>query len=98
MARMKVLPRLVLALAIVALFDTHSAAQFRRGILSDSAEINLFPAIAPALLLPAGTFQVEVKNQSTGPVRLLSRLDEGITRQMSENDSRLRVAETKADM
>jgi hypothetical protein len=54
--------------------------------------------VPPALLLPAGTFQVTVKNQSTGPARLLTRLDEAITSQMSENDSRLRVAETKADM
>jgi hypothetical protein len=50
------------------------------------------------LLLPSGSYQVEVKNQSTGPSRLLTRLDDAITRQMSENDSRLRIAEGKPEM
>ncbi len=58
----------------------------------------LFPAIPPALLLPAGKFQVEVKNQSTGPARLLSRLDDSITTQIAENDSRLQVAEGKPEI
>lgn len=98
MARMTTASRLLMALALCALTGINAGAQFRRGMLGDSVEINLFPAIPPALLLPAGSFQVEVKNQSTGPSRLLSRLDEAITRQMSENDSRLRIAEGKADI
>ena len=64
-----------------------ASAQFRRGILAESTEIMLFPAMPPALLLPAGKFQVDVKNQSTGPARLLSRLDDAITTQIEENDS-----------
>ena len=66
--------------------------------MADSIEINLFPAIPPALLLPAGSFQVDVKNLSTGPSRILARLDEAITSQMSENDSRLREAEGKPEL
>jgi hypothetical protein len=86
---------LAVALLVCIFAGDHAAAQFRRGILAESTEINLFPAIPPAVLLPAGSFQVDVKNQSTGPSRLLSRLDEAITRQMSENDSRLEIAEGK---
>jgi hypothetical protein len=95
---MKSLPRLVLVAAVVVVSGAHTDAQFRRGIMADSAEIMLFPAVPPAMLLPAGTFQVEVKNQSTGPTRLLTRLDEAITRQMEENDSRLQAAEAKANL
>ena len=95
---MRPLIRFAVALATVAAFSAHPDAQFRRGVLGDSAEINLFPPVPPSLLLPAGTFQVQVKNQSTGPARLLTRLDEAITSQLAENDSRLRAAETKADM
>jgi hypothetical protein len=91
-------PRLFFALAVCALAGTTADAQFRRGMLADSVEINLFPATPPALLLPAGSFQVEVKNQSTGPARLLARLDDAITRQMAENDSRLEVAEGKPQL
>ena len=95
---MKPLPRLAVTLIVVAVCSAQADAQFRRGILSETAEINLFPAIPPARLLPAGTFQVQVKNQSTGPSRLLTRLDEAITTQLSENDSRLREAEAKPEM
>jgi len=90
--------RVAAVLVLFTLLGDHAAAQFRRGMLGDSVEINLFPATPPVLLLPAGSFQVDVKNQSTGPARLLSRLDEAITRQMSENDSRLRIAEGKPDL
>lgn len=95
---MKPVAYFAVTLAVVAAFSAHTHAQFRRGMLGDSAEINLFPPVPPSLLLPAGTFQVQVKNQSTGPARLLTRLDDAITSQMAENDSRLRSAETKADM
>jgi hypothetical protein len=98
MARMTSPSRLAVVLTICTLAATDAGAQFRRGMLGEGAEINLFPATPPTLLLPAGSFQVEVKNQSTGPARLLSRLDESITRQMSENDSRLSAAEGKADL
>jgi hypothetical protein len=95
---MRPLPRLAATLIIVAACHAQADAQFRRGIMSETAEISLFPAIPPTRLLPAGTFQVQVKNQSTGPSRLLTRLDEAITTQLSENDARLREAEAKAEM
>ena len=97
MSRMRAC-RLLAVLVLSTLVANDAAAQFRRGMLGESIEINLFPAIPPALLLPAGSFAVDVKNQSTGPSRLLSRLDEAITRQMTENDSRLRAADGKADL
>jgi hypothetical protein len=98
MARMSLPARLVVAVVLCALAGENTAAQFRRGILAESTEIMLFPAIPPALLLPAGTFEVEVKNQSTGPVRLMGRLDERITTQMAENDARLQVADGRPDL
>ena len=55
---MKPFPRLAVALVVVAVSSAQADAQFRRGMLGDTAEINLFPAIPPSLLLPAGTFQV----------------------------------------
>jgi hypothetical protein len=90
--------RLFAAAVIGALAVGPASAQFRRGILAESTEVMLFPAMPPALLLPAGKFQVDVKNQSTGPARLLSRLDDAITTQMAENDSRLQVAEAKPEI
>jgi len=90
--------RLFATAVICALAAGPAGAQFRRGILAESAEIMLFPAVPPALLLPSGTFLVDVKNQSTGPARLLSRLDESITTQIAENDARLQVAEGKPQM
>ena len=98
MARMNSASRLFIVLTLIALAGIDAGAQFRRGMLGESTEINLFPATPPTLLLPAGSFQVDVKNQSTGPSRLLSRLDEAITRQMAENDSRLRIAEGKPEL
>jgi hypothetical protein len=90
--------RLVTALMLCVLVGSSASAQFRRGILAESTDIMLFPAIPPALLLPAGTFQVDVKNQSTGPARLLTRLDDAITRQLEENDSRLQPATGKPEL
>lgn len=95
---MTLLSRLFAAAVICALATGPASAQFRRGILAESTEIMLFPAKPPALLLPAGKFQVDVKNQSTGPARLLSRLDDAITTQIAENDSRLQVAESKPEI
>lgn len=89
---------LILTVLVCLLAGDHAAAQFRRGFLQETVEINLFPAIPPSTLLPAGSFLVDVKNQSTGPARLLSRLDENITRQLEENDSRLKVAEGKPEI
>src|SRR5215213_1724194 len=95
---MALLSRLLVVVLFCAVAGEGATAQFRRGILAESTEIQLFPAVPPSLMLPAGTFQVDVKNQSTGPARLLSRLDEAITRQLEENDNRLQPATGKANM
>ena len=91
-------PSRLFVIAVVCAATALTAdAQIRRGILAESTEIMLFPAVPPSLLLPAGTFHVDVKNRSTGPARLLSRLDDAITTSMAENDSRLCVADGKPE-
>ena len=90
--------RLVTVVAVFVLAGTQADAQFRRGLPASPTEISLFPVVPPALLLPAGSFDVEVKNLSTGPARLLSRLDDAITTQMSDNDRRLEAAESNGQM
>jgi hypothetical protein len=97
MARMKT-SRLVTVAAIFILAGTHADAQFRRGVPASATEINLFPVAPPALLLPAGSFHVEVKNLSTAPDLLLPRLDDAITTQMSDNDRRLEAVESNGQM
>jgi hypothetical protein len=47
MARMLVC-RLLTVLALSTLVANDAAAQFRRGMMGESVEINLFPAIPPA--------------------------------------------------
>jgi hypothetical protein len=96
MARMKT--RLVAVVAVSVLAGTNADAQFRRGLPASTAEILLFPIMPPALLLPAGSFQVEVENLSTASARLLSRLDDAIATHISDNDSRLEVAESNGQM
>jgi hypothetical protein len=97
MARMRT-SRLVAVVAVFVLAGTQADAQFRRGLPAVPTEINLFPVIPPARLLPAGSFAVEIKNLSTGPARLVPRLDEAITTQMSDNDPRLEAAEGNGQM
>jgi len=84
--------RLLAAVALCALAGDNASAQFRRGLVAEGVEINLFPAVPPTLLLPPGTFEVSVKNQSTAPERLLTQLGKTITTQLAQNDSRLRVS------
>lgn len=90
--------RLVTVVAAFIIAGTQADAQFRRGLPAGPTEIYLFPVIPPALLLPSGSFDVEVKNLSTAPARLLSRLDDVMTSQMSDNDPRLEAAEGNAQM
>ena len=90
--------RLVTVVAVFVLAGTHAYAQFRRGLPASTAEIYLFPVMPPALLLPAGSFHVEVENLSTAPARLSSRLDDAIATRISDNDRRLEVAESNGQM
>ena len=73
-------------------------AQFRRGMFGESAEITLYPLEAPAILLPAGTVRVDVRNASSASARSLERVKERITRQLADNDDRLEIVETGAAM
>src|SRR4029079_18614767 len=73
-------------------------AQFRRGILSESTEITLYPLDVPALLLPAGDVHVEVRNASSASARIAGRLQELMGRQIADNDSRLTVVEKDTDL
>ncbi|MGQ0734351.1 MAG: hypothetical protein ACT4QD_11915 [Acidobacteriota bacterium] len=75
---------------------TVAEAQFRRGILSESTEITLSPIDRPAVLLPPGDVQVEVRNASGAPARIADRLHDLLARQLTDNDSRLRVVDTGA--
>jgi hypothetical protein len=86
---------LVLALVVLA---TPAGAQFRRGILSESTEIMLYPLEVPAMLMPAGKVMVDVRNSSTAPARIVERLNESFRRQLAENDARLEVAASGADI
>lgn len=77
--------------AIVFASSAWAGAQFKRGMFSEATEITLSPLEAPALLLPAGSVQVDVRNASSASARIAERVQERITRQLTDNDSRLRV-------
>ena len=80
-------------LTIVFVCAASVGAQFRRGLFSESTEIMLYPLEAPALLLPAGTVQVELRNASGASSRIAERVQERMTRQLGDNDSRLRLVD-----
>jgi hypothetical protein len=73
-------------------------AQFRRGIFSESTEVTLYPLGLPAMLLPPGNVQVDVRNASAASARIVEKLNELIGRQLSDNDSRLSVVDKGADI
>lgn len=90
-------PSLLLAIAIFATCTTPAAGQFRRGILAESKDIMLAPIVPPALLLPPGSVDVQVRNSSTAPARVVERVRELLGRQLTDNDSRLSVADGSGD-
>lgn len=83
--------RLLIGLAAFLLSTPEVDAQFRRGMLADSIEITVYPHEPPALLLPAGPVQIEVRNATGAPARIVTRLRELFERQLVENDPRLQV-------
>ncbi|MFM8533924.1 MAG: hypothetical protein ACKOEC_10140 [Acidimicrobiia bacterium] len=85
--------RLIAVVAVFVLAESQAHAQFKRGLTSSTTEINLFPVVAPAVLLPAGSFDVEARNLSSAPERLMSRLRDALAREMAENDKRLEPVE-----
>lgn len=90
--------RFVIVLVALVLIANPLSAQFRRGILGESTEIMLYPLEVPALLIPAGKVLVDVRNSSTAPARIVERLNESFRRQLAENDARLEVVDTGADI
>ncbi len=97
MARMKT-SRLITAVAVFVLAGNPANAQFKRGLGSATTTISLFPVVPPAVLLPAGSFDVAVRNRSTAPDHVASGLRDAIAKEMSENDRRLEAVEHTAQM
>jgi hypothetical protein len=87
-------PSLLLAIAIVITATIPATGQFRRGILADSKDIMLAPIVPPALLLPAGSIEVQVRNSSTAPARVVDRVRDLLGQQLTDNDTRLSVADS----
>jgi hypothetical protein len=71
--------------------------QFRRGMFSESTEIMLAPIVPPAMLLPPGSVELQVRNSSTAPARVVARVRELLARQLTDNDSRLTTVEKSGD-
>ena len=88
----------LIALVLTVITTTAMTAQFRRGMFSESTEITLYPLDVPALLLPAGSVQLEVRNASGASARIVQRLNDLLGRQLTDNDSRLSVVEKGADV
>ena len=88
----------LIAVVLTAMTTTATTAQFRRGMFSESTEITLYPLDVPALLLPAGSVQLEVRNASGASARIVQRLNDLLGRQLTDNDSRVSVVEKGADV
>ena len=82
----------ILSAGLVVLAATTTSAQFRRGLLAESTEITLSPINPPAILLPPGAVEVQVRNTSTASARLVDRIRDLFGQQLTDNDSRLSVA------
>jgi hypothetical protein len=99
---MEISMRRAVSLASLLVFGplcaTTTEAQFRRGLFSESTEITMYPLDPPAILLPAGNVQVEVRNASGASARIVERLHDLLSRQLTDNDSRLTVVPKGADL
>jgi hypothetical protein len=80
-------------LLIAVLCAGRADAQFRRGLVAESTTITLYPLEPPALLLPAGDVHVQVRNASGASARILDRIQDRLTSQLTDNDTRLRVVQ-----
>jgi hypothetical protein len=89
--------RALLSLVVVLGCAAPLSAQFRRGIFAESTEITLSPIVPPALLLPAGSVELQVQNASPAPARVVDRVRELLGRQLTDNDSRLTVVSSAGD-
>jgi hypothetical protein len=73
-------------------------AQFRRGLLAESTEISLSPVVPPAMLLPSGSVELQVRNSSTAPARVVEQVRDMFTNQLRDNDARVRLVDTGGDI
>src|SRR5688572_125874 len=87
----------VIVLVLVLACVVPAAGQFRRGLFSESTEIMLSPIVPPATLLPPGSVELQVRNTSPAPARVVERVRELLGRQLTDNDSRLSVVEKAGD-
>ena len=85
--------RLFPVVLIVVLALAPADAQFRRGMFAENAEVTLYPLEAPAVLLPAGTVRLDVRNASSASARTLERVKERLARQLTDNDERLEISD-----
>ncbi len=85
--------RLVSALLILSGLAVPAAAQFRRGMMADSTEVMLYPHQPPVTLLPAGRVEVELRNATGAPARIVEEIRDLLARQLAENDERLEVVD-----
>lgn len=84
-------PRVVCCAVVAVLWSVEADAQFRRGLLAESTEITVYPHDAPVILLPPGPVELEVKNATGAPARIVSQMRDLLERQLLENDQRLNV-------
>lgn len=92
--------RTLLAVIITGVLAGTAAldAQFRRGLLAESTEISLSPVVPPAMLLPDGSVELQVRNSSTAPARVVEQVRDMFTNQLRDNDARVRLVETGGDI
>jgi hypothetical protein len=88
---------LLLVLTVLLVGTLPVSGQFRRGLLAESTEITLTPVVPPALLLPGGSVEVQVRNSSTAPARVVDRVRDLLGQQLTDNDTRLTVAAGSGD-
>jgi hypothetical protein len=72
--------------------------QFRRGLMAESKEISLTPVVPPALLIPDGTVELQVRNSSTAPARVVEQVRDMFSNQLRDNDARLRLVDQGGDI
>jgi hypothetical protein len=89
---------LTLAMACAVAITGTLHGQFRRGLMADSTEITLSPIVAPTALLPAGTVEIQVRNTSTAPARVVDKVRELFARQLTDNDSRVQLVDKGGDV
>ena len=93
---MRTLLAVVLTRILAATVTTEG--QFRRGLMADSTEISLTPVVAPVLLLPDGRVELQVRNSSTAPARVVEQVRDMFSNQLRNNDARIRLVDQGGDI